>query len=79
MGEKRMNHHRQRILRETAIFVDTNTNSETKQSNNNKIYPNKKSLDVSIIIELDIIILSVLIKKEEYPLQCLNGFPKLPV
>ena len=42
MDEERMNHHRQRILRENARFVNTNTPSETKPYNNNKKFPNKK-------------------------------------
>ena len=42
MNKERMNPHRQKILRESARFINTNTTSETKQYSSNKKYPNKK-------------------------------------
>ena len=67
MNKERMNPHRQKILRESARFINTNTTSETKQYSNNKKYPKKKSLDVNIVIVLETLILNVLTNKEKTP------------
>ena len=67
MDEERMNHHRQRILRENARFVNTNTPSENKPYSNNKNIQIKRLLDANIVIRLDRLILNILTKKEKDP------------
>ena len=60
------------------IHPNTNTPSESKQIIRIKSLQEKRSLDVNIVVILDILIPNVLTKKGNGHLQCLSGYPKLP-